>query len=99
MEQALSAISGRWTTLVLRELLSHGPLPFTALARRLPALSDEVLTDRLSALVASGLVERQLTSGFPARSQYRISERGLLLRPLLVQLYRTGAALLAHRSE
>ncbi|WP_245533436.1 winged helix-turn-helix transcriptional regulator [Actinoalloteichus spitiensis] len=94
VEVALAAVSGRWTTLVLRELL-HGPCSFTELRRRLPTLSAKVLTERLTELQARGLVGRSRAPGFPARTEYAVTERGRALRPLLISLYQTGQALAA----
>ncbi|WP_236567802.1 MULTISPECIES: helix-turn-helix domain-containing protein [unclassified Nocardiopsis] len=94
VEAALAAVSGRWTTLVLREL-AHGPRSYGGLRRALPRLSDKVLSDRLRTLVEQGLAERRETAGFPTRTAYSLTARGALLRPLLVQLYRTGSELLA----
>lgn len=93
VEVALAAISGRWATLVLRDLM-HGPRSFSELRAGLPRLSAKVLTERLDGLVAQGLVRRDRSPGFPARTLYAVTGRGLLMRPLLVQLYRTGEALL-----
>lgn len=96
VEVSLAAISGRWTTLVLRNLISGGSHSYSELAGSLPQLSDKVLTERLRELVSAGLVARTTTSGFPQRTDYRITERGEELRPLLIQLYRTGLALQSH---
>lgn len=96
VEVSLAAISGRWTTLVLRNLMSGDGYAYTELAESLPHLSDKVLTERLHGLVASGLVERRLVGGFPRRTEYRITARGRELRPLLVELYRTGLAIQGH---
>lgn len=93
VEVSLAAISGRWTTLILRELMTHGPMSFTHLSERLPRLSDKVLADRLAELADRGLVTRRVVPGFPRRSEYRLTDRGHRLRPLLIQLYRTGMAL------
>lgn len=71
----------------------HGPMSYSALARSLPELSDKVLTDRLSELVSKGLLERRVIPGFPNRTEYRLTEKGQRLRPLLIELYRTGTAL------
>ncbi|AJT42435.1 winged helix-turn-helix transcriptional regulator [Psychromicrobium lacuslunae] len=95
VEVALAAVSGRWTTLLLRNLISGGPQSYSELAASLPELSDKVLTERLDELRAARFVEKTLISGFPARSSYRITEHGLRLRPLLIELYRTGTALQA----
>ncbi|MDX3659479.1 helix-turn-helix domain-containing protein [Streptomyces sp. ID05-26A] len=92
VEVALSVISGRWATLVLRDLM-HGPRSFSQLRAGLPALSAKVLTERLDSLVARGVVSCERSPGFPVRTSYALTSAGLLLRPLLVQLYRTGEAL------
>ncbi|WP_232376309.1 winged helix-turn-helix transcriptional regulator [Amycolatopsis aidingensis] len=94
VEIALAAISGRWTTLVLRELM-HGPCSFGELRARLPALTAKVLTERLRELAERGLVARERRESFPPRTSYRLTPAGHELRPLLVELYRTGSALSA----
>lgn len=96
VERSLAAISGRWTTLVLRNLMSDGPCSYTELARSLPQISDKVLAGRLGELVAAGIVDRTYTRGFPRCTKYQITRRGAELRPLLMELYRTGIALQAH---
>ncbi|SDJ23259.1 transcriptional regulator, HxlR family [Lentzea albidocapillata subsp. violacea] len=93
VEVALAAISGRWATLVLRDLM-HGPRSFSALRAGLPSLSAKVLTERLDSLVAQGLVVCSRSAGFPVRTSYALTDKGVLLRPLLEQLFRTGEALL-----
>jgi DNA-binding HxlR family transcriptional regulator len=97
VEVALSAISGRWATLVLRDLM-HGPRSFSELERGLPGLSAKVLSDRLAGLEQQGLVERRRRSGFPSRTEYELTTSGRSLRPLLIELYRTGHALMQERS-
>jgi DNA-binding HxlR family transcriptional regulator len=94
VEVALAAISGRWMTLVLRELMA-GPLSFTELRASLPDLSAKVLTERLGDLTSKGLAVREEHPGFPSRTTYQLTPAGLALRPLLVELYRSGSALLA----
>ncbi|WP_233441833.1 winged helix-turn-helix transcriptional regulator [Lentzea atacamensis] len=93
VEVALAAISGRWATLVLRDLM-RGPRSFSQLRAGQPSLSAKVLTERLESLVAQGLVSCSRSPGFPVRTSYSLTSKGLLLRPLLEQLYRTGEALL-----
>ncbi|XVV17597.1 winged helix-turn-helix transcriptional regulator [Actinoplanes sp. CA-131856] len=92
MEVALAAISGRWTTLVLRELM-HGPMSFSDLSTALPQLSDKVLDERLRRLRSQRLVERRSITGFPSRVTYSLTHSGHQLRPLLIELYQTGLRL------
>lgn len=97
VEVALAAVSGRWATLVLRELM-HGACSFGDLRDRLPGLTAKVLTERLRELEARGLVDRTAVAAFPVRTQYALTPAGTALRPLLLELYRTGAALLDART-
>ncbi|MFD0407970.1 winged helix-turn-helix transcriptional regulator [Kitasatospora sp. NPDC127116] len=92
VEVALAAVAGRWTTLVLRELM-HGPASYGELRERLPEISSKVLAERLQALGERELVVRERRRGFPVRTSYRLTPAGEALRPLLVELYRTGVAL------
>lgn len=92
VEVALAAVAGRWTTLVLRELM-RGPHSFGALRAGLPEISPKVLAERLYALRDRGLVAQERLPGFPVRTRYTLTPAGKALRPLLVELYRTGAEL------
>ncbi|MEW2085750.1 helix-turn-helix domain-containing protein [Streptomyces sp. NPDC005283] len=99
VEVALAAVAGRWTTLVLRELM-HGPQSFSSMRDRLPEISAKVLAERLRVLVERDLVLRERLGGFPVRTRYHLTAAGAALRPLLVELYRTGAAIeTAHESR
>jgi DNA-binding HxlR family transcriptional regulator len=55
---ALELVGERWSLLVMRELLL-GPKRFTDLRQSLPGISANVLTQRLEALEAAGVVERR----------------------------------------
>jgi DNA-binding HxlR family transcriptional regulator len=94
VEVALAAIAGRWTTLLLRDLMA-GPRSFGEIRAALPTLSDKVLVDRLRDLQSRGLINRRVHTGFPTRTTYALTPAGVQLRPLLVQLYETGRSLLA----
>jgi DNA-binding HxlR family transcriptional regulator len=93
VEVALAAVSGRWTTLLLRELMG-GPRGFTELRTLFPELSAKVLSERLRTLQERGLVAAERRRGFPVRTRYDLTEAGRALRSLLVELYATGEELL-----
>ncbi|CAM3148535.1 winged helix-turn-helix transcriptional regulator [Tsukamurella hominis] len=77
---------------LLREL-SRGELTFGGLKAALPELSDKVLAERLAALVDRGIADRIAHRGYPNRVTYSLTEAGNTLRPLLIELYRTGTRL------
>lgn len=75
----------------------HGPRSYGQIREGLPSLSDKVLADKLRGLVSQGLIDREERPGFPTRSRYSLTAAGEQLRPLLIELYRTGERLQAHR--
>lgn len=90
VEVTLQALRGRWTTLVVRELLA-GERTFSDLATALPALSDKVLTDRLAHLTAHGVVVRSREPGWPSRVKYALTARGQALRDVLEAMWAWGS--------
>jgi DNA-binding HxlR family transcriptional regulator len=83
-------VGERWTLLVIRELV-FGPKRFTDLSRGLPAMSQNVLAQRLRELQRTGLV-RQRKLGPPASTRvYELTELGAELKPVLVAIGRWGS--------
>jgi len=77
----------------------HGPRSFGQLRAGLPSLSDKVLADRLTSLQRRGLLDRQEHRGFPTRCVYSLTSAGEQLRPLRIELYRTGEQLQRHGTQ
>ncbi|MEV7170985.1 helix-turn-helix domain-containing protein [Streptomyces sp. NPDC093224] len=91
VDVTLTVLGGRWTPLVLREFLRRGEASYSDLSAALPALSDKVLSDRLSQLVRAGVVERRRTSGWPPRVSYVLTVRGRALEPVVHSMWEWGA--------
>lgn len=87
---AVSAIGEKWTFLVLREAF-NGVRRFDDMRRRTQA-PRQVLSDRLSRLVADGMLRRvpYQERGQRARHEYRLTQKGLDLYPVLVALMEWG---------
>jgi DNA-binding HxlR family transcriptional regulator len=89
--RALDVVGERWALLVVRELLL-GPKRFADLQHGLPAVSPNVLSQRLQALDEHGVVRRRRL-GPPARVHvYELTEWGRELEPVLLHLGRWGAS-------
>jgi DNA-binding HxlR family transcriptional regulator len=84
---ALNAVGDRWALLIVRELLL-GPQRFTDLEQGVGGIGTDILTARLRALEASGVVQR---SGEGPRQRYELTANGQALRPVLIELARWGA--------
>lgn len=88
--RALEAVGERWALLVVRDLLV-GPKRFTDLLRGLPGIPSNILTARLKELEHAGIVRRRLLPR-PARAVvYELTEYGLELEAVVVELGRWGA--------
>lgn len=86
MARAHEALGGRWTLLIVREILS-GSRRFNDIRRGIPRVSRTVLSERLQALVHIGAIER--TDG-PHGPEYGLSEAGQELSTLVGALATWG---------
>jgi DNA-binding HxlR family transcriptional regulator len=89
IERTLQVLDGKWTTLVLRELLG-GPKRFTELRSRLGDPSPKTLTDRLRALEHQGVLTRTVYAEVPPRVVYELTPRGQSLRGVLMAMLEWG---------
>jgi DNA-binding HxlR family transcriptional regulator len=87
---ALQVIGEKWAFLVLRDAFS-GVRRFEDMRRRTGA-PRQVLADRLNRLVGEGLLRRvpYREPGQRARHEYRLTEKGLALYPVLIALMEWG---------
>jgi DNA-binding HxlR family transcriptional regulator len=85
----LDVIGERWTLLVLRETFL-GVRRFEQLQRN-TGVARNILSDRLSTLVLQGVLRRELYQERPERYEYRLTEKGLDLYPVLITLMDWGA--------
>jgi DNA-binding HxlR family transcriptional regulator len=87
--RSLDVIGERWALLVVRDLLL-GPKRFNDLLAGLPAVSPNVLSQRLRELVDRGVVRRREIEP-PARViVYELTDWGRELEPIVLQLGRWG---------
>ena len=93
--RTLDVVGARSTFLILREAL-YGTTRFDDFAERV-GLSESVTAARLRELVDEGLLEREAYQepGQRTRHQYRLTEKGADLLPVLVALMQWGDRWLA----
>ncbi|WAL70293.1 helix-turn-helix domain-containing protein [Kitasatospora sp. YST-16] len=89
VELSLSVIGGKWAVVVLAHL-KEGVHRYGALRRRIPGVSEKVLVQRLRGLEAAGLVARHSDGAVPPSVEYRLTEEGESLVPVLEALYAWG---------
>ena len=79
----LDLIGDRWTLLVIRDMMFFGKQRFEEFLESPEGISTNILTDRLKLLGELGLAEKQPYSNHSRRMNYRLTERGKSLRPVL----------------
>ena len=87
---ALDLVGDRWALLVVRELLL-GPKRFTDLREGLPGIGPNVLSQRLKELEEVGVLGRHVLPAPAASTVYELTDWGMQLEGILVQLGRWGA--------
>ena len=95
---ALQMLGDKWTMLVVRELLG-GPKRTMELLNSLFPISSRTLVGRLRDMEKDRLVERTDFGGNPPHIEYALTERGMLLLPLLESLRQLGLALGCNECE
>jgi DNA-binding HxlR family transcriptional regulator len=85
---ALELVGERWTMLVLRDVFL-GVRRFDAIQRDL-GIARNVLRDRLALLVDEGILEKSRYQERPERFEYRLTDKGFDLWPVLHSLMSWG---------
>jgi DNA-binding HxlR family transcriptional regulator len=77
----LDRIGTKWTSMAVKVLAEAAPgeVRFAELRRRMPGVSQKMLSVTLHSLVRDGLVARRVEPTVPPRVHYRLTELGLSL--------------------
>jgi DNA-binding HxlR family transcriptional regulator len=87
---ALDLVGERWSLLIVRELLGHGPLRYSDLHARLEGCGTNILASRLRALENGSVVRRRRLPPPAASNVYELTPYGEELRPVIHQLAHWG---------
>lgn len=88
-QHAIEILGKRWTGLILKVLM-NGPLRFNELAEKLDVVSDRILSERLKELEAELVVERRVFPESPVRVEYRLTDKGQALAPVVDAIEQWG---------
>lgn len=86
---AVDVIGGKWKAIVLFYLLD-GTLRFNELRRKIPAVTQRMLTLQLRELEDDGLVERIVHPVVPPHVDYRLTAFGRTLEPVIKEMASWG---------
>jgi DNA-binding HxlR family transcriptional regulator len=89
VEAALGLIGGKWKGIVLYHLMG-GTLRFNAIRKRMPGVTQRMLTTQLRELESDGLIVRVVYAEVPPRVEYSLSTKGRTLEPVIMALKAWG---------
>ncbi len=90
MSRSIAVIGDRWTLMILRDLFL-GVRRFEDFERRL-GISRSVIAERLKLLVDEGVLRREAYQDHPVRHEYRLTDKGLALHPVVMAIVHWGDA-------
>ncbi|MCF3642885.1 helix-turn-helix transcriptional regulator [Rhizobium sp. TRM95111] len=85
VESTLSFLDGKWKGVILYHLM-EGTLRFNALRRKLPSVTQRMLTKQLRELEEAGIISRTIHPVVPPHVDYALTPAGRSLKPVIAAL-------------
>lgn len=83
---SLEVVGDQWSLLIVRDLMVRGYRTFKEFMHAGEGIASNILTDRLRRLKASGIIEVEAEAADRRRVNYRLTEKGIALAPVLMEL-------------
>ena len=88
---SLEIFGDRWSLLIVRDLIFFGRTSFYDFMHAGERIASNILTDRLKTLEANGIVERRRDESDARRVRYALTEKGIDLAPVLIDMVHWAA--------
>ena len=88
---SLEIFGDRWSLLVIRDLMVRGHTTFKEFQEAGEGIATNILADRLRRLAEAGIVTSEVEVRDGRRLNYRLTEKGIDLAPVLLELLLWGA--------
>ena len=97
VQLVMEQIGGVWKMPILWRLREQ-TLRYSDL-RKIPHISDKMLTTQLRALEEDGYINRKVYAVVPPKTEYSLTEKGRNIMPLIEQIRAYGLQLMAETGE
>jgi DNA-binding HxlR family transcriptional regulator len=88
---SLEVLGDRWSLLVVRDLMIRGFRTFKEFQESGEGIATNILTDRLRKLEKAAIIRVEAGESDGRRVRYRLTEKGIDLAPVLLELLLWGA--------
>lgn len=96
VRNVIARFGNKWSLLTVLVIGEQGVVRFNELSRLIPDVSSRVLSSTLRTLEADGLIDRKVYAVVPPKVEYRLTEVGQSLLPLIQQLTEWAQANMKH---
>ena len=86
ISSALDVIGDKWSLLIIRDLIIHGPRTYSELLKSPEHIATNILAARLDLLVGLKLIQRVKPQASQRNNAFQLTESGAELRPILMAL-------------
>lgn len=86
IENTLGILDGKWKITILFFLLDEGTLRFGELKKRIPAITQRMLTAQLRELEDKKIITRKVYPVVPPKVEYSLTPLGRSLEPILAAM-------------
>ena len=86
ISSALDVIGDKWSLLIIRDLIIHGPRTYSELLKSPEHIATNILAARLDLLVGLKLIQRVKLQASQRNNAFQLTESGAELRPILMAL-------------
>ena len=88
---SLDVLGDKWTLLILRDIVFAGKSTYGQFLQAAEKMATNILADRLAVLEAHGLLTKAVAADKKSKFTYRLTEKGVDVVPILVELVLWGA--------
>jgi DNA-binding HxlR family transcriptional regulator len=89
-ELTMAIIAGKYKVVIIWHLQHEGPLRYGQIFKLFPGISDRILTKQLRDLESDGIVEREIFPVVPPKVEYRLTELGTTIAPIVDAMWMWG---------
>lgn len=90
VDDALNIIVGKWKPVILFHLMENESQRFNELKRKMPGITQKMLTSQLRQLEEEDIVSRKVYPQVPPKVEYSITPYGRTLEPVLEAMHKWG---------
>ena len=83
LEYGLEIFGGKWDSRILCVLAAAAPMRYSELRKEMANITDAVLASSLKKLQNDGMIDRRQYNEIPPRVEYRLTEKGASVIPIL----------------